>query len=97
MSERPERYGLSDEQEIEVEGWNDDLGLDHEIAADDPEHRDSIGERLWREAPEREREPREEHRLTSDGEDFAEDWGDEAGEDLSAEERAVRVDPDEEY
>ncbi|NUR87586.1 MAG: hypothetical protein HOY71_26185 [Nonomuraea sp.] len=98
----PDRYGMGDdEQELEVAEWTEDFGRDHEIVEDDPEHRDTIGERLREEVPEREREPRPEHRLEgvadSDGEELGEDWGDDAGEDLSAEERAVRVDPDEDY
>ncbi|MFB4281477.1 MULTISPECIES: DUF5709 domain-containing protein [unclassified Nonomuraea] len=99
----PNRYGMSDEQEIEVEEWTDDLGLTHEVAEDDPQHRDTLDERLRREAPERLREPRSKHRLTQpdeglepdrDDEEIGEDWGDDS-DDLSAEERAVRIDPDE--
>ncbi|WP_327090820.1 DUF5709 domain-containing protein [Nonomuraea sp. NBC_01738] len=100
----PDRYGLSDEQEIEVEEWHDDLGRDHVIEPDDPAHQDTLAERMRRELPDRPtRPPRPEHRLTSpdegqgpdvDGEEIGEDWGDEAGQDLSAEERAVHIDPD---
>ncbi|MDR8410875.1 DUF5709 domain-containing protein [Nonomuraea sp. 3-1Str] len=103
MSELPpDRFGLADEQEIEVGEWTDDLGLDHRIDEDDPQHEDTLDERLRREKPERERARREEHRLTQPDEGLApdvesdevgEDWGEDSG-DLSAEERAVRVDPD---
>ncbi|NUW42892.1 DUF5709 domain-containing protein [Nonomuraea rhodomycinica] len=103
MSELPpDRFGFADEQEIEVEEWTDDLGLDHRIDEDDPQHQDSLDERLWREKPDREKAPREEHRLTQPDEGLApdeekdeigEDWGEDSG-DLSAEERAVHVAPD---
>ncbi|GAA2412084.1 DUF5709 domain-containing protein [Nonomuraea africana] len=98
----PDRHGMSDEQEIEVEEWTDDLGQDHVIEEDDPQHQDTVAERLWREAPERERTPRDEHRLVSpdeglepdvESEEIGEDVGRDSG-DLSAEERAVRVDPE---
>lgn len=105
MTEKPpDRYGYSDEQAIEVEEWNEDLGRDHLIMEDDPAHRDTLEERLRRELPDRRpRVPRPEHRLTSpdegvrpdvDGKELGTDWGDEAGHDLSAEERAVRVEPE---
>ncbi|MFE3452203.1 DUF5709 domain-containing protein [Nonomuraea sp. NPDC059194] len=98
----PDRYGLSDEQEIEVEGWTEDLGADHVIEEDDPQHQDTVAERLWREAPDRERAPREEHRLVQPDEGLgadveSEEIGDDVGADsgdLSAEERAVRIDPE---
>ncbi|MFG2077777.1 hypothetical protein SAMN05421874_11241 [Nonomuraea maritima] len=99
----PNRYGMSDEQQIEVDEWTDDLGLRHEIVGDDPRHRDTLDERLRREAPERLREPRPKHRLTQpdagagadvEDEEVANDWGRD-DDDLSAEERAVRIDPEE--
>ncbi|GAA3715723.1 hypothetical protein GCM10022224_096710 [Nonomuraea antimicrobica] len=99
----PNRYGMSDEQEIEVREWTDDLGFRHEIVEDDPQHRDTLDERLRREAPERLRGPRPKHRLTQpdeglapdrESEEIGEDWVDDT-DDLSAEERAVRIDPDE--
>ncbi|ACZ89585.1 DUF5709 domain-containing protein [Streptosporangium roseum] len=103
MSEMPpDRKGLSDEQAVEVEEWTDDLGLNHEIREDDPEHRDTLDERLWREAPERERAPRDENRLVAPdegigpdetSEEYARDVGADDG-DLSAEERAIHIDPD---
>ncbi|OUC95079.1 hypothetical protein CA984_19970 [Streptosporangium minutum] len=103
MSEMPpDRKGLSDEQAVEVEEWTDDLGLNHEIRADDPEHRDTLDERLWREAPDHERAPREENRLVAPdegigpdetSEEYARDVGADDG-DLSAEERAIHIDPD---
>lgn len=94
----PDRFGLSDEQEAEVEEWTDDLGLNHEIVEDDPSHPDTIAERMWREAPERERAPREEYRLVapgegSEGEELADDVGRDDG-DFSAEERAIHLEPD---
>ncbi|WP_433241029.1 DUF5709 domain-containing protein [Streptosporangium sp. CA-135522] len=98
----PDRKGLSDEQAIEVEEWTDDLGLDHEIRENDPRHRDTLDERLWREAPDRERAPRDENRLVAPdegigpdetSEEYARDVGPDDG-DLSAEERAVHIDPD---
>lgn len=98
----PDRHGLSDEQEIEVKEWTDDLGQNHEIVEDDPQHRDTIAERLWREAPERERAPREEHRLLApdeglgedvESEEIADDLGADSG-DFSAEERAIHIEPD---
>ncbi|MEU7744515.1 DUF5709 domain-containing protein [Nonomuraea sp. NPDC049158] len=105
MTEQPpDRYGLSDEQKIEVDEWTDDLGLNHDIEEDDPAHEDTLDERLRREAPDRERAPRPSHRLTqpdeglapdTESEEWGEDWGQDDG-DLSAEERAVRVDPDDE-
>ncbi|NRQ35332.1 hypothetical protein HII36_26405 [Nonomuraea sp. NN258] len=101
---------MADEQEIEVAEFTDDLGLNHEIAEDDPQHRDTLDERLRREAPDKLHEPRPQHRLTEpdeglepdhEGEAIATDWGSDTGSlqaesDLSAEERAVRVDPDDE-
>jgi hypothetical protein len=104
MTEQPpDRYGFSDEQEIEVEEWTDDLGLSHDIEPDDPADRDTLDERLWRELPDRpERPRRDEHRLTqpdeglepdTEDEEVGFDFGEDSG-DLSAEERAVRVDPD---
>ncbi|MER5322785.1 DUF5709 domain-containing protein [Streptosporangium roseum] len=103
MSEMPpDRKGLSDEQAVEVEEWTDDLGLNHEIREDDPEHRDTLDERLWREAPDRERAPRDENRLVAPdegigpdetSEEYARDVGADDG-DLSAEERAIHIDPD---
>ncbi|WP_157246173.1 DUF5709 domain-containing protein [Nonomuraea typhae] len=96
--------GYSDEQEIEVQEWTDDLGLNHEIREDDPARGDTLGERLRRELPDGpERDPRAGHRLTApdeglgpdeDDEEVGEDWGDEAGADLSAEERAIHIEPD---
>ncbi|MFI6386157.1 DUF5709 domain-containing protein [Nonomuraea sp. NPDC050540] len=104
MTETPDRYGYSDEQGIEVEEWNDDLGANHEIREDDPGRGDTLDERLRRELPDGPgREPRADHRLTApdeglgpdvDGEEVGEDWGGDAGEDLSAEERAVHIEPD---
>ncbi|MEV7013110.1 DUF5709 domain-containing protein [Streptosporangium sp. NPDC051022] len=103
MSEMPpDREGLSDEQAIEVEGWTDDLGLHHEIVEDDPEHQDTLDERLWREAPERRHTPRGEDRLVAPdkgigpdetSEAYATDVGPDSG-DLSAEERAIHIEPD---
>ncbi|MEV5897659.1 DUF5709 domain-containing protein [Nonomuraea fuscirosea] len=98
----PNRYGMSDEQEIEVSEWTDDLGRRHEIVEDDPQHRDTLDERLRREAPERLHEPRPKHRLTQPDEGLEPDTEDEEigedvngdADDLSAEERAVRIDPD---
>ncbi|MEU7000658.1 DUF5709 domain-containing protein [Nonomuraea sp. NPDC046570] len=104
MTEKPpDRYGLSDEQGIEVEEWADDLGLEHEIAEDDPSHSDTLDERLWREAPEgRRRVPREGHRLVAPDEGLgpdleSEEVGDDLGADdgdLSAEERAIHIERD---
>lgn len=105
MSELPpDRFGMSDEQDIEVREWTDDLGLTHEIAEDDPRHEDTLDERLRRELPDdRPRRRRETHRLTqpdeglapdTEDEEIAEDWGSD-DEGASAEERAVRIDPDE--
>ncbi|MET9336429.1 DUF5709 domain-containing protein [Nonomuraea sp. NPDC003727] len=103
MSQQPpDRYGLSDEQEIEVEGWTEDLGREHVIEEDDPRHQDTVAERMWREAPERDRTPREEHRLVApdeglapdvESEEVAEEVGADSG-DLSAEERAIRIERD---
>ncbi|MFI7440289.1 DUF5709 domain-containing protein [Nonomuraea indica] len=100
----PDRHGLADEQQIEVEAATDDRGLNHRIEEDDPRHEDTLDERLWREKPDRpERGQRPEHRLTQpdeglapdlEGDEVGEDWGGDSG-DLSAEERAVRVEPDE--
>ncbi|MFG1707899.1 DUF5709 domain-containing protein [Nonomuraea sp. M3C6] len=105
MTEKPpDRHGMSDEQEIEVEEWTDDLGMSHVVQEDDPRHRDTLDERLRREARDRLHEPRPKHRLTQpdeglepdvEDEEIGEDWGDDDGNDLSAEERAVRIDPDE--
>ncbi|MDP9866490.1 MULTISPECIES: DUF5709 domain-containing protein [Streptosporangium] len=98
----PDREGLSDEQAVEVEEWTDDLGINHEIREDDPEHRDTLDERLRREAPDRERPSREESRLVAPDEGigpdetseaYARDVGPDDG-DLSAEERAVHIDPE---
>lgn len=101
----PNRHGMSDEQEIEVDEWTEDLGLRHEVVDDDPRRRDTLDERLRREAKDRLRGPRPKHRLTQpdeglepdvEDEELGEDWGDDAdSDDLSAEERAVRIDPDE--
>ncbi|WP_326642417.1 DUF5709 domain-containing protein [Streptosporangium sp. NBC_01755] len=103
MTEKPpDREGLSDEQAIEVEEWTDDLGLHHEILPNDPEHHDTLDERLWREAPNHERVPREENRLVAPdegigpdetAEEYARDVGPDSG-DLSAEERAIHIEPD---
>ncbi|GGO71070.1 DUF5709 domain-containing protein [Nonomuraea cavernae] len=106
MTEQPpDRHGLADEQEIEVEEWTDDLGRAHRIEGDDPRHEDTLDERLWRERPDRERPaPRPGHRLTQPDEglgpdeepdEIGQDWGDDSG-DLSAEERAIYVEPDDE-
>ncbi|MEO3794177.1 DUF5709 domain-containing protein [Nonomuraea sp. B10E15] len=104
MTEQPpDRYGYADEQEIEVAEWTDDLGLHHEVAEDDPRHRDTLDERLRREAPSRLHESRPKHRLTQPDEGLEPDTDDEElgvdqggdTDDLSAEERAVRIDPDE--
>ncbi|MFI7539423.1 DUF5709 domain-containing protein [Streptosporangium sp. NPDC049376] len=103
MSEMPpDREGLSDEQANEVEEWTDDLGFEHEITPDDPEHRDTLDERLWREAPDRQHVPRPEDRLVAPdegigpdetSEEYATDVGPDSG-DLSAEERAIHIEPD---
>ncbi|SEG39335.1 hypothetical protein SAMN05444920_102851 [Nonomuraea solani] len=103
MTEQPpDRYGYSDEQEIEVEEWTDDLGFRHEVVPDDPAHHDSLDERLRREAPEKLHAPRPKHQLTQPDEGLEPDVDDEeigvgyaTRDDLSAEERAVRIDPDE--
>ncbi|GAA3536410.1 hypothetical protein GCM10022419_015180 [Nonomuraea rosea] len=104
MTEQPpDRYGYADEQEIEIEEWTDDLGLRHEVTEDDPQHRDTLDERLRREAPERpHRGPRPQHQLVQPDEGLAPDVDDEeigedyeSADDLPAEERAVRIDPDE--
>ncbi|MEU0571628.1 DUF5709 domain-containing protein [Nonomuraea sp. NPDC005983] len=104
MTEQPpDRYGYSDEQGIEVEEWNDDLGLRHEITENDPGHAYTLDERLRWEKPERAHAPRTGHRITQPDEGLAsdtekdevgQDWGEDGG-DFSAEERAVRVDRDE--
>ncbi|WP_223166295.1 DUF5709 domain-containing protein [Nonomuraea sp. SYSU D8015] len=104
MTEKPpDRFGLSDEQDIEVREWTEDLGLHHEVVGDDPRRRDTLDERLRREARDRLREPRPKHRLTQpdaglepdlEDEEIGEDWGVD-DDDLSAEERAVRIDPGE--
>ncbi|SNT09262.1 hypothetical protein SAMN05216276_102425 [Streptosporangium subroseum] len=106
MTEIPQdRGGLDDDQAVEVEEWNDDLGLNHEIVEHDDEHQDTLDERLWREAPERERAPREDMRLVAPdegtgpdetSEEYASDVGSDDG-DLSAEERAIHIEPDIEY
>ncbi|MFI7699031.1 DUF5709 domain-containing protein [Nonomuraea sp. NPDC049480] len=104
MTEKPpDRYGLSDEQDIEVREWTEDLGLHHEVVENDPRRRDTLDERLRREARERLHEPRPRHRLTQpdeglepdvEDEEIGSDWGGDS-DDLSAEERAVRIDPGE--
>jgi hypothetical protein len=104
MTEKPpDRYGLSDEQDIEVSEWTEDLGLHHEVSENDPQHRDTLDERLRREARDRLREPRPRYRLTqpdeglepdTDSEEIGSDWADDT-DDLSAEERAIRIDPGE--
>ncbi|WP_336213378.1 DUF5709 domain-containing protein [Nonomuraea sp. LPB2021202275-12-8] len=100
----PDRYGYSDEQEIEVAEWTDDHGLNYEIREDDPSHADTLDERLRREAPDKQRVRRPDHRLTqpdeglgpdSEGRELGQDWGADSG-DLSSEERAVRVERDDE-
>ncbi|MBB5966669.1 hypothetical protein [Planomonospora venezuelensis] len=85
---------MSDEQSIEVEQATSDLGFNHRILEDDPWHRDTLDERLRREAPERERVPREEGRLVAPGSDEVQDSyiTDVDRNDLSAEERAIRID-----
>ncbi|MFC4061243.1 DUF5709 domain-containing protein [Planomonospora corallina] len=97
----PDRYGFSDEQAFEFEQATNDLGFDHRILADDPRHRDSLDERLRREARERSRTPRDSGRFIAPDQGFgpydtdqayATDAGVDDG-DLSAEERAMRVDP----
>ncbi|MEW1846473.1 DUF5709 domain-containing protein [Nonomuraea angiospora] len=105
MTEKPpDRFGFSDEQAIEFEEWTEDLGFYHEVKEDDPQHRDTLDERLRREARDRLHEPRPKHRLTqpdeglapdTEGEEIALEWGDDDGNDLSAEERAIRIDSDE--
>ncbi|WP_326824317.1 DUF5709 domain-containing protein [Streptosporangium sp. NBC_01756] len=102
MSEMPaDRKGLSDEQAVEVEEWTDDLGFNHEILEDDPGHQDTLDERLRREAPDHTRIPRGENRLVAPDEGigpdetseaYAEDVGADDG-DLSAEERAIHIEP----
>lgn len=101
----PDREGLSDEQAVEVAEWTDDLGLNHEIVEHDDEHRDTLDERLRREAPDRERAPRDDTRLVAPDEglspdETSEEYASEVGADdgdLSAEERAVHIEPDIEY
>jgi len=106
MSEMPpDRFGYSDEQDIEVAEWTDDHGLNYEIREDDPQHEDTLDERLRREMPDRQRAPRaEQHRLTqpdeglapdSEGREIGEDRGDDGG-DFSSEERAMRIERDDE-
>ncbi|GGP09818.1 DUF5709 domain-containing protein [Nonomuraea glycinis] len=105
MSELPpDRFGYSDEQDIEVSEWTDDQGMNHEIREDDPQHVDTLDERLRREAPERTRVRRPGHRLTqpdeglepdSEGRELGQDWGADGG-DLSSEERAIRIERDDE-
>ncbi|WP_205315670.1 DUF5709 domain-containing protein [Nonomuraea lactucae] len=99
----PDRHGLADEQQIEVDAATDDRGLSHRIEEDDPRHQDTLDERLRREKPDRgERARRPEHRITQPDEGLApdlekdevgEDWGEDGG-DFSAEERAIRVEPE---
>src|SRR5687767_13122639 len=97
----PDRYGMSDEQALEVEQATSDLGLNHRIVEDDPRHRDSLDERLRREAPDHRRTPRGGNRLVAPDEGagphessqaYATDVGRDDG-DLSAEERAIRIEP----
>ncbi|MFC4006749.1 DUF5709 domain-containing protein [Nonomuraea purpurea] len=103
MTEQPpDRFGFADEQEIEVAEWTDDLGFRHEVVPDDPRVRDTLDERLRREAPEKLHRPRPKYQLIQPDEGTGPDTEDEeigreygSDDDLSAEERAVRIDPDE--
>ncbi|GGL27657.1 hypothetical protein GCM10014719_31480 [Planomonospora parontospora subsp. antibiotica] len=97
----PDRYGMSDEQALEVEQATNDLGLNHMIVEDDPRHRDDFGERLRREAPDHPRKAREWSRLVAPDQGtgphetsqaYATDVGRDDG-DLSAEERAIHIEP----
>ncbi|WP_219467057.1 DUF5709 domain-containing protein [Nonomuraea rhizosphaerae] len=103
MSEQPpDRYGMADEQKTEVDEWTDDLGMNHEIREDDPAYEATLDERLRAELPDREKARRPGHRLTQPDEGLepdveSEEIGEDQGmddNDLSAEERAVRIDPD---
>ncbi|MBG0830708.1 hypothetical protein HS041_23385 [Planomonospora sp. ID67723] len=89
----PDRYGMSDEQSIEVEQATSDLGFNHQIVEDDPAHRDTLDERLRREAPERHRARHDEGRLVAPGsEELQESYVTDVDvHDLSAEERAVHI------
>lgn len=105
MTKNPnDPFDTDDEQELEYAEWNADLGDQHTIENADEDDRESFGERLDEELPDGPaREPREEHRLTDpdegqgpdeESEMVGDDWGTDGGKDLSAEERAVRVDPE---
>ncbi|MFB9723765.1 DUF5709 domain-containing protein [Planobispora longispora] len=93
---------MSDEQSVEVEQATSDLGFNHEIVEDDPQHRDTLDERLRREAPERERAHRSEDRLVAPDAGIGPDWARESyaidvgrdSGDLSAEERAIHIESD---
>ncbi|NUP65146.1 MAG: hypothetical protein HOY71_30215 [Nonomuraea sp.] len=95
---------MADEQDIEVREWTDDLGLNHEVKEDDPQREATLDERLRQELPDRlHRPPREEYQLTEPDEGARPDTENEAigqdydaeRKDLPAEERALRIDPDE--
>ncbi|WP_068925248.1 DUF5709 domain-containing protein [Planobispora rosea] len=98
----PDRYGLSDEQWVEVEQATSDLGLNHEIVEGGPHRRDTLDERLRREARDRERARRSADRLVAPGAGIGPDWTREAyavdvgpdSGDLSAEERAIHIEYD---
>ncbi|MCW2879960.1 MAG: hypothetical protein JWQ95_4060 [Sphaerisporangium sp.] len=91
-----------DEQLTEIGEWTENLPIGHEIAEEDSEDRNGISRRVWQEAPDRDRVPREEHRLVApdegahsdvDSEEYAQEVGADDG-DLSAEERAMHIEPD---
>ncbi|MEV0583638.1 DUF5709 domain-containing protein [Nonomuraea sp. NPDC050310] len=102
MTKNPDDpFDTDDDQELEYAEWNTDLGRDHTIEQVDDGQRDSLAERLDQELPDGpSRVPREGHRLTDPDEGLGpdvepelvgEDWGAEAGDDLSAEERAIHI------
>ncbi|GII65576.1 hypothetical protein Skr01_56610 [Sphaerisporangium krabiense] len=103
MSETRREPDMGDDEQLtEIEEWTDNLPIGYEITPDDPRQRDDLDRRLWREAPDRARSPREEHRLVApdegarpdrESEEYAEDLGADDG-DLSAEERAIHIEPD---
>ena len=51
-----------DDQMTQIAEWTDNLPIGHEIAEDHPEEH-GISRRVWQEAPDRDRVPREEYRL----------------------------------
>ncbi|MEO3808956.1 DUF5709 domain-containing protein [Sphaerisporangium sp. B11E5] len=92
-----------DEQETQIAEWTGDVRLGHHFEAEDPEYSGGISRRVRQEVPDRPpRAVRQNMRLVAPDEGahpdvVSEEYASSIGpddDDLSAEERAMRVDPE---